>query len=220
MRSMLLPVVERRARARLLAATDDGADWLACPRPISLRQGHRSCARISLAEEEGGSSQKLSVSDPGCESHRRRRRPPRRKRVFCTPVLAKLLAAWKLSHWERLYGQAPGMDDLIVPTRGQPRQRVGCRTRLDRGSRAARPADGGRQDKIVSEEVTTCGRGSSRRAGSTAPIVTSSACVPTVTATTSRTATRGRRGPRCVPRSQCSRSRFLEPRYSRLAQPI
>jgi len=33
------------------------------------------------------------------------------------PVLAKILAAWKLSHWERIYGRRPGPDDLIVPTR-------------------------------------------------------------------------------------------------------
>ena len=33
------------------------------------------------------------------------------------PTLAKILAAWKLSHWERVYGRAPGADDLIVPAR-------------------------------------------------------------------------------------------------------
>jgi hypothetical protein len=32
-------------------------------------------------------------------------------------TLAKLLAAWKLAHWERIYGRAPTSDDLIVPTR-------------------------------------------------------------------------------------------------------
>ncbi len=37
------------------------------------------------------------------------------------PVLAKILAAWKISHWERIYGRPPGPDDLIVPTRaGNP----------------------------------------------------------------------------------------------------
>jgi hypothetical protein len=47
------------------------------------------------------------------------------------PVLAKILAAWKLSHWERIYGHAPGPEDLIVPTpqqdpcerRGRPARR-------------------------------------------------------------------------------------------------
>ena len=33
------------------------------------------------------------------------------------PVLAKILAAWKLSHWERIYGRPPTDDDLVVPTR-------------------------------------------------------------------------------------------------------
>jgi integrase len=33
------------------------------------------------------------------------------------PTLAKVLAAWRLSHWERIYGRAAGTDDLIVPTR-------------------------------------------------------------------------------------------------------
>lgn len=33
------------------------------------------------------------------------------------PALASLLAEWKLSGWERLYGREPKSDDLIVPTR-------------------------------------------------------------------------------------------------------
>jgi hypothetical protein len=33
------------------------------------------------------------------------------------PTLAKILAAWKLSHWERIYGRAPTPDDFVVPTR-------------------------------------------------------------------------------------------------------
>lgn len=33
------------------------------------------------------------------------------------PALASLLAEWKLSGWQRLYGRAPKDDDLIVPTR-------------------------------------------------------------------------------------------------------
>ena len=33
------------------------------------------------------------------------------------PVLAKVLAEWKQSHWERVYGRSPGLDDLVVPTR-------------------------------------------------------------------------------------------------------
>lgn len=39
------------------------------------------------------------------------------RRMPVHPTLAKILAAWKLSHWERIYGRAPGPDDLIVPTR-------------------------------------------------------------------------------------------------------
>jgi len=33
------------------------------------------------------------------------------------PTLAKLLADWKLSGWQRLYGRAPKADDLILPNR-------------------------------------------------------------------------------------------------------
>ncbi|HWO21210.1 MAG TPA: hypothetical protein VNO30_20720, partial [Kofleriaceae bacterium] len=33
------------------------------------------------------------------------------------PVLAKVLGEWKQSHWERVYGRSPGLDDLVVPTR-------------------------------------------------------------------------------------------------------
>ncbi len=33
------------------------------------------------------------------------------------PTLAKVLAAWKLEHWERIYGRKPTDDDFVVPTR-------------------------------------------------------------------------------------------------------
>ena len=39
------------------------------------------------------------------------------RRIPVHPVLASLLAEWKLAGWERTYGRAPGADDLIVPTR-------------------------------------------------------------------------------------------------------
>jgi integrase len=39
------------------------------------------------------------------------------RRVPVHPTLCKILAAWKLSHWERIYGRAPTADDLVVPTR-------------------------------------------------------------------------------------------------------
>lgn len=39
------------------------------------------------------------------------------RRVPVHPVLAKILAAWRISHWERIYGRAPTSDDLIVPAR-------------------------------------------------------------------------------------------------------
>ena len=39
------------------------------------------------------------------------------RRVPVHPTLGKILAVWKLSHWERIYGRAPGADDLVVPTR-------------------------------------------------------------------------------------------------------
>lgn len=39
------------------------------------------------------------------------------RRVPVHATLAKILAAWKLSHWERIYGRKPEPDDLIVPTR-------------------------------------------------------------------------------------------------------
>ncbi len=49
-----------------------------------------------------------------CEEKDTKSGEPRRMPVH--PVLAKILAAWKLSHWERIYGRPPGPDDLIVPT--------------------------------------------------------------------------------------------------------
>ena len=38
------------------------------------------------------------------------------RRVPVHPVLAQILAAWRLSHWERIYGRQPTADDLVVPT--------------------------------------------------------------------------------------------------------
>ena len=54
-----------------------------------------------------------------CGIHQRRsscRRRCRGRRSIWSPR-SKILAAWKLSHWERIYGRAPTIDDLIVPTR-------------------------------------------------------------------------------------------------------
>jgi integrase len=39
------------------------------------------------------------------------------RRVPVHPTLAKILAAWRVSHWERVYGRKSTSDDLIVPTR-------------------------------------------------------------------------------------------------------
>lgn len=33
------------------------------------------------------------------------------------PTLAKILAAWRYEHWERIYGRKPAADDFVVPTR-------------------------------------------------------------------------------------------------------
>ena len=39
------------------------------------------------------------------------------RQVPVHPALAKILATWKLSHWERIYGRQPTPDDFIVPAR-------------------------------------------------------------------------------------------------------
>jgi integrase len=39
------------------------------------------------------------------------------RRIPVHPTLARLLAEWKLSGWERTYGRRPEADDIIVPTR-------------------------------------------------------------------------------------------------------
>ena len=39
------------------------------------------------------------------------------RRIPVHPVLASMLAGWKLAGWERTYGRAPTADDLIIPTR-------------------------------------------------------------------------------------------------------
>jgi integrase len=46
------------------------------------------------------------------------------RQVPVHPTLAKVLAAWKLSGWEDLYGHKPEPTDLIVPTRNLRRRRA------------------------------------------------------------------------------------------------
>ncbi len=80
------------------------------------------------------------------------------------PTLAKVLAAWKLAGWERMLGRAPGLDDLLIPSRvGRNRttnhmlhkfyedlERIGLRRRRQYDSRrtfiSLTQADGARKD--------------------------------------------------------------------------
>src|SRR5712692_2413538 len=41
----------------------------------------------------------------------------RPRRVPVTPLLARILAQWKLSGWERALGRRPKPEDLIIPSR-------------------------------------------------------------------------------------------------------
>ena len=92
------------------------------------------------------------------------------------PVLAEVLATWKLGGWQRLMGRAPGPNDLIIPSRmGRNRsrhhsldkfhedlERLGMRLRRQHDLRRTfvtlARADGARKD--VLETVTHGGRGS------------------------------------------------------------
>jgi integrase len=80
------------------------------------------------------------------------------------PVLAALLAEWKLSGWPAMFGRSPGRDDLIIPSRlGKNRsanhmlkkfhqdvERLGIRTRRQHDLRRTFISlclgDGGRSD--------------------------------------------------------------------------
>ena len=96
------------------------------------------------------------------------------RRVPVHPTLAKILAAWKLSHWERIYGRAPGVDDLIVPARtmGPIAASDGAKMfKEDLRELGLRTSAGEFRDR----GGTTSGRGSSRHARSTARTVTSCA---------------------------------------------
>jgi integrase len=127
------------------------------------------------------------------------------RRVPVHPTLAKILAAWKLSHWERVYGRAPGADDLIVPARTMgpiaASDAGGCsRTTCGRWGCGRRPASSGTAAGM------TCGRGSSRPARSTGHTAICSAWSRTRPRATSSAATRARHGRRFAPRSPSSRS--------------
>jgi integrase len=88
----------------------------------------------------------------------------RPREVPVHPTLAKVLAAWKLAGWERMLGRAPGLDDLLIPSRvGRNRttnhmlhkfyedlERIGLRRRRQYDSRrtfiSLTQADGARKD--------------------------------------------------------------------------
>lgn len=86
------------------------------------------------------------------------------------PVLAAMLAAWKRSHWARIYGRAPALDDLIVPIRTGSHIHVSdtghpLTEDLALGLRS-RPA------RAANEGGTISAAGSSRPARSTVPTAT------------------------------------------------
>jgi integrase len=77
-------------------------------------------------------------------------------------TLAKILAAWRLSHWSRPYGRQPTLDDLVVPTRNlTPIETSDAGARVQgrpAGTRAARR--GGRAPRP--RAGTTCAAGTRR----------------------------------------------------------
>ena len=68
---------------------------------ISLRSGHEPLGRLVAATSYDTGRTKTEIT----------------QRVPVHAILAKLLAAWKLSDWECIYGRVPTSDDLIAPTR-------------------------------------------------------------------------------------------------------
>jgi hypothetical protein len=74
---------------------------------IALVRERAKRDRLWGAERIRGELLKLGIRIDGVPS----------SRIPVHPVLARLLAEWKLSGWERTYGRAPTPNDLIVPTR-------------------------------------------------------------------------------------------------------
>jgi integrase len=78
----------------------------------ALRWRHYDAA----AEPLGRLTIARAYDSRACEEKSTKSGEPRSVPVH--PVLSKLLAVWKLSHWARIYGRNPTPDDLILQTLG------------------------------------------------------------------------------------------------------
>jgi integrase len=139
------------------------------------------------------------------------------RRVPVHPTLGKILAAWKLSHWERIYGRAPTADDLVVPTRNLTTVDASDAVHAFKADLAAlglRIEAGEHRDRgghdLRSWFITTCQEHGAHR---------DLLRVVTPRRATWRAATRARSGRRSAPRAPSCGCRPSTERSGRLLQP-
>ena len=98
------------------------------------------------------------------------------KHIPVHPVLAAMLAQWRVGGWPEMMGRAPGPDDLIVRCRRMRPSAAARATASPTGPTTTRARDGatGTRRRWAGDigGTTTCGRRSSRLPSRTAPILT------------------------------------------------
>lgn len=98
--------VERRVQYALKAIAGLRHGEMAALRWRYIDHDAAPLARINVMESYDSATQTVKGTKTGDT-----------RAVPMHPTLAKILATWKLSHWERIYGRAPTADDFVVPAR-------------------------------------------------------------------------------------------------------
>jgi integrase len=121
-------VLSRTELERLLGASgpaDSAVAWHVLGL-AGLRHGELAALRWRHYDAERQPLGSLLVARSNA---RARTKTGKARQVPVLPALAAVLAAWRLTGWERFVGRAPGPDDLLIPLRGlrgapEPRMRT------------------------------------------------------------------------------------------------
>lgn len=86
-----------------------------------LRHGEVAALRWRLVDRDTGPLGRLTIAWAFSSRSKsiKETKAEETRAVPIHPTLARILAAWRLSGWAATYGRAPGLDDLVVPTRNE-----------------------------------------------------------------------------------------------------
>lgn len=98
--------VERRVQYALKAIAGMRHGEVAALRWRSIDYTAEPLARINVTEAYNSRTRTIGPTKTGDA-----------RAVPMHATLARIIAAWRLEHWPRIYGRQPTLDDLVVPTR-------------------------------------------------------------------------------------------------------